>query len=73
MAGHTGVTIGLINNHYVLLPLMAMTTTRMDPVGRIWNRTLSPHALGTQRSSPQRNTFSQRCVCVLVNMQAFWN
>jgi 6-phosphofructokinase 1 len=40
MAGHTGVSIGLINNHYVYLPLMAMTSTQMDPNGRIWHRVI---------------------------------
>jgi 6-phosphofructokinase 1 len=38
MAGYTGVTIGLVNNYYVLLPLMAMVSTRMDPGGRLWQR-----------------------------------
>ena len=39
-AGYTGVTVGLINTHFVLLPipLVIQAPRRVDPDGELWNR-----------------------------------
>eukprot|EP01114_Cavostelium_apophysatum_P014259 TRINITY_DN3651_c0_g1_i3.p1 TRINITY_DN3651_c0_g1~~TRINITY_DN3651_c0_g1_i3.p1 ORF type:complete len:588 (-),score=174.84 TRINITY_DN3651_c0_g1_i3:58-1821(-) len=40
MAGFTGFSVGLINTHYVYLPIAALTTSpsTIDPKGRTWFR-----------------------------------
>jgi len=42
MAGFTGFTVGLINNHYVYLPIHALTTkpSLIDPRGKTWYRVM---------------------------------
>ncbi|KAK9831834.1 hypothetical protein WJX81_000048 [Elliptochloris bilobata] len=39
-AGFTGVTVGLVNTHYVYLPIpfVIMAPRRVDPRGKTWNR-----------------------------------
>eukprot|EP00210_Caulerpa_lentillifera_P008286 g7907.t1 len=39
-AGYTGITVGLVNTHYVYLPIPAiiMSPRRVDPRGKFWNR-----------------------------------
>ncbi|KAL3140014.1 hypothetical protein ABBQ38_004298 [Trebouxia sp. C0009 RCD-2024] len=39
-AGFTGVTVGLVNTHYVLLPIpvVIQAPRRVDPQGKQWNR-----------------------------------
>lgn len=41
-SGYTGVTLGMVNNHYVLLPADKISTgTRtINPDGRHWNRSV---------------------------------
>ena len=44
MAGYTGFTVGLVNNHTVLIPipaLAAMSPRSMNCRGRTWERVLS--------------------------------
>jgi len=45
-AGFTGVSVGLVNTHYVYLPLPVViaATRRVDPRGKMWNRLR--HAIG---------------------------
>lgn len=40
MAGYTGVTVGLINTHFVYLPvpLVIQAPRKVDPNGELWNR-----------------------------------
>lgn len=39
MAGFTDVTIALVNNHYCIVPISAVTKTRkVDPAGNMWQR-----------------------------------
>lgn len=41
MAGFTGFSVGLCNNHHVLLPISKVTQTRhVDPADRMWHRVL---------------------------------
>jgi len=41
MAGFTGVTVGLVNNHYCFVPICTVTKTRkVDPTGNMWQRVL---------------------------------
>ena len=39
-AGYTGVTVGLVNTHYVYLPIpvVIQAPRRVDPRGKQWNR-----------------------------------
>eukprot|EP00889_Picochlorum_renovo_P005746 jgi/Picre1/32776/NNA_001062.t1 len=39
-AGYTGITVGLVNTHFVYLPIPAVIqmTRRVDPTGELWNR-----------------------------------
>jgi len=39
-AGYTGVTVGLVNTHYVYLPIpiVIQSPRRVDPKGKSWNR-----------------------------------
>ena len=39
-AGYTGVTVGLVNTHYVYLPIpvVIQAPRRVDPRGKTWNR-----------------------------------
>ncbi|KAK9809983.1 hypothetical protein WJX72_002965 [[Myrmecia] bisecta] len=39
-AGYTGVTVGLVNTHYVYLPIPIVISAprRVDPKGKMWNR-----------------------------------
>lgn len=39
-AGYTGVTVGLVNTHYVYLPIptIIQSVRRINPNGRRWNR-----------------------------------
>ena len=39
-AGYTGITVGLVNTHYVYLPIpvIIMCPRRVDPRGKFWNR-----------------------------------
>jgi len=39
-AGYTGITVGLVNTHYVYLPIpvIIMCPRRVDPSGKFWNR-----------------------------------
>jgi 6-phosphofructokinase 1 len=40
MAGYTGVTVGLVNTHFVYLPipLVIQAPRKVDPNGELWNR-----------------------------------
>ncbi|KAL4540856.1 hypothetical protein Ndes2526B_g05416 [Nannochloris sp. 'desiccata'] len=40
MAGYTGVTVGLVNTHFVYLPipLVIQAPRKVDPTGELWNR-----------------------------------
>lgn len=41
MAGFTGVTVSLVNNHYCFVPIKAVTKTRkVDPTGNTWQRVI---------------------------------
>lgn len=39
-AGYTGITVGLVNTHYVYLPIpvIIQAPRRVDPRGKMWNR-----------------------------------
>ena len=39
-AGYSGITVGLVNTHYVYLPIptIIQAPRTVDPVGRVWNR-----------------------------------
>jgi len=39
-AGYTGITVGLVNTHYVYLPIpvIIQAPRRIDPRGKMWNR-----------------------------------
>lgn len=39
-AGYSGVTVGLVNTHYVYLPtpLLILAPRRVDPRSKMWNR-----------------------------------
>lgn len=39
-AGYTGITVGLVNTHYVYLPIPVIIACprRVDPKGKFWNR-----------------------------------
>jgi 6-phosphofructokinase 1 len=39
-AGYTGTTVGLMNTHYVFLPIptVIQAPRRVDPHGKMWNR-----------------------------------
>ena len=39
-AGYTGITVGLVNTHFVYLPISAVIQSRrrVDPHGELWNR-----------------------------------
>jgi 6-phosphofructokinase 1 len=39
-AGFTGITVGLVNTHYVYLPIpvVILAPRRVDPKGKMWNR-----------------------------------
>lgn len=39
-AGYTGISVGLVNTHFVYLPIPAViqATRRVDPNGELWNR-----------------------------------
>lgn len=39
-AGYSGVTVGLVNTHYVYLPtpLLILAPRRVDPRSKAWNR-----------------------------------
>ncbi|GMH42041.1 hypothetical protein BSKO_09960 [Bryopsis sp. KO-2023] len=39
-AGYTGITVGLVNTHYVYLPIpvIIMSPRNVDPKGKMWNR-----------------------------------
>lgn len=40
MAGYTGITVGLVNTHYVYLPIPVIISAprKVDPRGKAWNR-----------------------------------
>jgi len=57
-AGYTGVTTGLVNTHYVLLPIPVVISTprRVDPRGKTWNRLRSSIGMPNftaEESAPQ--------------------
>jgi 6-phosphofructokinase 1 len=39
-AGYTGITVGLVNTHYVYLPIpvIIQAARKVDPRGKMWNR-----------------------------------
>jgi 6-phosphofructokinase 1 len=39
-AGYTGITVGLVNTHYVYLPIpvIIQAVRKVDPRGKMWNR-----------------------------------
>eukprot|EP00879_Flechtneria_rotunda_P018236 GHRR01019131.1.p1 GENE.GHRR01019131.1~~GHRR01019131.1.p1 ORF type:complete len:145 (+),score=41.55 GHRR01019131.1:247-681(+) len=39
-AGYTGITVGLVNTHYVYLPIpvIIQAPRKVDPRGKMWNR-----------------------------------
>lgn len=39
-AGYTGVTVGMVNTHYVYLPIpvIIQAPRKVDPKGKMWNR-----------------------------------
>lgn len=39
-AGYTGITVGLVNTHYVYLPIptVIQAPRKVDPRGKAWNR-----------------------------------
>lgn len=51
-AGYTGVSVGLVNTHYVYLPfpVIVATSRRVDPRGKMWNRLR--HAIGQPNFVP---------------------
>lgn len=60
-AGYTGVTTGLVNTHYVLLPIPVVISSprRVDPKGKAWNRLRSsigmPNFVESRKSSNSSN------------------
>ena len=38
--GYTGITVGLVNTHYVYLPIpvIIQAPRKVDPRGKMWNR-----------------------------------